>query len=229
MQSQLRHWMNLSEAVLHEIEIGGEVDPSSLEQLRSQDFKSKQLDLFPDIPTLEPDLPREFEEMGRIGPYYIARKIESQTTKHGPEYIYYLFDQGTPFGYVAVIHPNAEFGGGYTKSWHNPQIDGNGLRVVSIWVDRTHAGQNLGVKLYHWLLQNVCDYILPDDLQTQGGVAIWRKLLNSRAFDVMVYDYNTGTYRRRWAGKDFNQVYKTYNLRPFVTLRGKAETLIDNG
>ena len=68
MQSQLRHWINLSEAILHEIDIGGEVDPSSLEQLRSQDFKSKQLDLFPDIPTLEPNLPREFEEMGRIGP-----------------------------------------------------------------------------------------------------------------------------------------------------------------
>jgi hypothetical protein len=99
--------------------------------------------------------------------------------------------------------------------------------VVSVYVDPSHRGQNLALKMYQWLLQHVCDYILPDDLQTLGGVAIWRKLLNSRAFEVMVYDYNSGTTRRRWAGKDFNQVYNSHHLRPFVTLRGKAAELFN--
>lgn len=217
--------MRYRDLMLTEIEIGGEVDSSSMDNLRAQDFKSKQLPLFPELPTLEPELPKKFKHMGRIGGYFVARTIDNEGSRHGKEYSYVLLDQGTPIGYVAVVPPKANFGGGYNAP--NPPLDGNGLRVVSVVIERSHAGQNLALKLYQWLLQNVCDYILPDDLQTQGGVAIWRNLLrNTKTFEVMVYDADRGVIRRRKPGRDFQQVYKTDNLRPFVTLKGKAEELI---
>ena len=223
----MRRIINLleNEQALDEIEIGGEVDISHFDDIRDHDYRSKQLGLFPELPTMEPDLPPHFEEVGRIGSLFVACK-QYATSKNGKgEFSYVLFDSGEPIGYVSVIDPFADFNGRYLIS--NPKIHGDGLRVVSIFIDDEHRGQNLAVKLYHWLLTNVCDYLLPDDLQTHGGVAIWRKLRNSRAFDVLVYDPDREFSRERWSGKDFNQVYASNRLKPWVTLAGKANQLID--
>lgn len=215
--NEMRQWLT----VLHEIDIGGEVDSSELERLKTQDFTPKQLTLLPNVPA-EPTLPKDMELVGRIGPYFVTRKQERKG-----EFIYYLFDSGTPIAYVATIPPDAEFGEGWPGRKHqNPDLDGKGLRVVSIYLDPEVRGKGLSVALYEWLLSNVCDYILPDDLQTRGGVYIWKQMLRDPRFEIMVFNFQSQDYYKPKPGAVWANTYRSPWLRPFVTLAGKAEELL---
>jgi hypothetical protein len=80
--------------------------------------------------------------------------------------------------------------------------------------------------MYEFLLQNVCDYLVSDTAHSSGGAAIWRKMLNSRRFDVEVFDNNKYLSRKRRAGKDWAQVYQQWHLIPWVTLKGKADRIV---
>lgn len=230
----MRDLINLFEAQhLSEIEIGGDVDGTHLDDLKAKhNFEPRQLTLFPRAPS-EPTFPDKFTYMGRLGAYFVARTKEERsygTATGAVEYTYYLFDNGDPIMYVGTLHPKSEFGGAYAgRNASNPQIFGEGLRVVSIFLDPSARGQGLAVAMYEWLLQNVCDYILPDDLQTPGGVHIWKQLVRDRArFDVMVFNPEQHTYYRAKPGAIWANVYKSYNLFPFVTLAGKSDDLIDS-
>jgi hypothetical protein len=98
--------------ILNEIQIGGDLDTSHFDDLKQNDFKTKQLDLFPDIPTLAPNLPQDYEELGRIGAYYVARKMDNDGTqpwtaiKQQPEYSYVVFDKGEVISYVSMVIQN---------------------------------------------------------------------------------------------------------------------------
>lgn len=206
---------------LNEIEMGGYVDTSDFDELDKHDFSTGQLDLFKDIRGQDVNLPHDWEIVGKLGPYPIAihKQVDRETVT------YYLFDHQKPIGYVATQPPEASFGGGYHVS--NPPLGGTGLRVVSVYLKPEYTGKGLSLDLYEWLLKNVCDYILPDDLQTKGGVSIWKRMLRQpNRFDVEVHDPGTYETRRRKPGNDFHQVYRSEQLRPFVTLAGKADDLL---
>ena len=221
--------MRISEILL-EIEIGGQVDSSHLDDMNQNfDFEPKQLSLFPDIPN-EPNVPKKMEMMGRIGKYYVVRKNDDGNGNHKDGYTYYLFDSGKLVAYVSTIHPDADFGDAYPgRAAKNPDLNGIGLRVVSVYFDPVARGQGLSVALYEWLLKNVCDYILPDDLQTPGGVYIWKQLVRDPRFEVEIFNCNTYQYHRAKPGVVWSNVYKSYNLFPFVTLAGKAYELTNDG
>jgi GNAT superfamily N-acetyltransferase len=141
-----------------------------------------------------------------------------------------LFDSGKPIAYVATIPPDADFGEGRPgRKYENPELSGEGLRVISIFIDEEARGKGLAVALYHWLLTHACDYILPDDLQTRGGVFIWKQMLRDPRFEIMVFNHNTHEYYKPKPGAVWANTYKSYWLRPFVTLAGKADQLIDEG
>ena len=218
---------------LTEIRIGGEVDSDHLDDLNAQhDYTPKQLTLFPNVPS-EPTLPPDMELMGRLGAFYITRKKNDGQAYHkraGDEFVYYLFDSGKPVAYVGTIHPKSEFGDAYPGRLHSdPELLGTGLRVVSIFLDPAIRGQGTSVALYEWLLRNVCDYILPDDLQTKGGVYIWKQLLRDPRFEVMVFNHQNYDYYRARPGAIWANVYRSDRLRPFVALAGTADALIDHG
>jgi hypothetical protein len=229
MTQTLRHWMGL----MTEIRIGGEVDSGHLDDLESNhNFTPKQMTLpLPNV-TAEPTLPPKMEMAGRLGAYYVARKKddgESYYKRAGDEYMYYLFDSGKPVAYVSTIHPKTEFGDAYRgRLSSDPKLQGEGLRVVSIFLDPSIRGQRTSVALYEWLLHNVCDYILPDDLQTQGGVYIWKQLVSDPRFEVMIFNHEKYEFYRARPGATWRNVYRSENLRPFVTLAGKADGLIDS-
>lgn len=214
--NDMRQWLT----VLHEIEIGGEVDPSELEGLKQRDFTPKQLTLLPNVPS-EPTLPKDMELVGRIGPYFVTRK------QRRSESLYYLFDSGNPVAIVAGIPPDAEFGEGWRgRKFQNPDLHGKGLRIISIYLDPKVRGQGLAVALYEWLLTHACDYILPDDLQTPGGVYIWKQMLRDPRFEIMVFNFKSHDYYKPKPGAIWANTYRSYWLRPFVTLAGKADELI---
>jgi len=220
---------------LHEIEIGGGVDSTYLDDLNKQDYTSPQRDLFPEIPTLDPHLPKESKmtivgaldglRIARVDPRMGNYKYFHQYSQFEPgdgdasEVDYVLFDRAHAIGWAGMAIP--------PKPRQRPDsLEGTGGQVLSVYLDAAYRGRNLGLKLYSWLLSNVVDYLVADEMQTGGGVKLWRRALNSRAFEVMVYDPRTGQSRRRWAGKDFDQVYNRGDLIPWMTLRGKADELL---
>jgi len=222
----MRHLINLFESQkISEIEVGGYVDPPDyMSDYDNRDaHPEEQGELFPELPSIQ--LPKGFERVGTMGKFIVSRK-EDGKGKEGIKYTYVFFYDGKPASYIATIGINDPFGGGYRII--NPPLLGDGLRVISIWVNPTHRGQKLGIQMYEWLLKNVCDYILPDETHTYGGVNLWKQMLNRRnKFDVLVWDYEKSQFRRRWAGKDFAQIYNTNHLIPFVTLAGKSKELED--
>ena len=215
-----------------EVEIGGGVDRDFIDDIEGRaDFTNPQQDLFPEIPTLDPHLPKatKMKIVGSIGPYRVVKTgslISAEQAAENRRYNedtgidYVLFDRNKVVGWVGLIMPPK-------RRWQIYELDGTAGQVGSIYLDKPYRGQNLGIKFYQWLLTHVCDYLVSDELQTMGGVKLWRRALNSRAFDVLVYDKRTGMSRKRWAGKDFNQVYNTDDtLIPWMTLRGRADELM---
>lgn len=226
--TSIRRLMSIVESqIVSEIDIGGVVDGDHLYDLQKHgNYDPRQLDLFRDKPTpVAPELPHKggMKIAGRLGEYFVVSKADGR-----PGHVtYYVFNRGTPIAYAAVQPPHVELGDGGRPPV--PNLHGDGLRVISVYIDEQYRGRGLALSLYEWLLKNVCDYILPDGLQTPGGVFIWKSMLRDRRFDVMVYDDKRYTNRRRKPGKDFDAVYgdESWHLWPWATLRGKALDLID--
>jgi hypothetical protein len=208
-------------APLNEIELGGGVSSIDLEDKRNLDYKNKQQDLFPEIPTIEPNVPRGYQYVGNMGEYGIVKKKDTydhynyygkiESTHNSFQYVFTHF--GKPIGYVYVVEnpPIAS----------HLELSGKGLLIKQVYIEEDERGKNLDLKFYYWLLTHVCDYILPDTTHTEEGARLWRKLNQSRLFDMYVYDPRTGTSRKRWAGKDWNQIYNNDDLQPFLTLKGR--------
>lgn len=225
--ADMRSLMRLVEGLqpVNEIERGGEVDSTMLDDLEAEhDYTPDQLDLFPEIPSLELKLPKGFEQVGRIGTYFVTRRAESTSKNGDPEHTYYVFDKAKPIAYTALLDPSSNFGDGYGAT--DPMLGGKGLRTVSVYIAESHRGKDLGIALYEWVLTNVCDYLLPDSRHTPGGEYLWKKMLNSKKFEVMVFDPRTYMSRRRRSGKDFEQIYRNDDLCAWVTLAGKASRLM---
>lgn len=228
-----RRLINLIESadneLVSEIERGGYVDSKYLDHFRKgRDFSPRQLDLFPEISTTEPDVSADpkLKLEGRLKTMWVASKPSAHTYDPYPQQsrTYFIFDKGKPIAYVAVQHPQSPVGDG------NPPfiyLEGEGRRVISVYIDPEYRKTGLALDIYEWLLRNVCDYLLPDTMHTPGGEHIWKSMLKAQSrFDVQVFDPKRNVYRRRRPGKDFEQVYQNHALVPFVTLPGKAERLI---
>jgi GNAT superfamily N-acetyltransferase len=208
--------------LLWEIERGGYVEPDVLQDLQSDKFQNPQRDLFPEIPRLEPGGHPDYTQVGRIGGFFVLHKQGQE------DHLYILMDRSRVIGWISLIPIGSE----YQDYPHRNRdlkyhLTGTGFQVAGVYIDPEYSGRGLAVQMYEWLLRNVCDYIARDSSHTPGGEALWKKLLNSRRFDVMVYDPNKGTSRRRWAGKDWGHVYQDFYLSPWVTLAGKAQDLIE--
>lgn len=216
--------MKLNEIFLNEVELGGglaKVDFDHYDaELQDADFSGhKQYDLFPEIPTLT--LPKGWQRVGSMGEYIIIKKFEDYEDfddRRGfskgklPGYIYILIKGTKPIGYVYTVEKQLQYG---------PDLQGRGLLTKNVYIDKSERGKNLALKFYYWLLCNVTDYIIPDEMHTHAGAALWRKLNQSRLFDMYVYDPRTGMSRKRWAGKDWNQIYNNDDLQPFLTKKGR--------
>lgn len=208
---------------LVEVSIGGGIDKDYLDHLTQHaDYTNPQTDLFPDeVPTLDPNLPKGMKLVGKLGTFRVVHVVDGAATQSDKgEETYAIFDRNRPIAWVGLGPP---------KRGYDIKIIDNkftGYQVYSVYIDEDYRGKNLGVVFYKWLLTNVCDYLIADELQTRGGVKLWKRLQNSRQFDVEVYDDAKYQSRRRWAGKDFDQVYQNDMLVPWVTLRGKANRLV---
>lgn len=210
--------------ILHEVDLGGDMDDGYIDRLKDKnDFTNPQLDLFPkEIPTLDPKVPQGMKIVGKIGAYRVvmSEKSDAAFQKNIQEVDYVLFDKSKAIAWIALYippKPESEIFG----------MNGEGGQVVSVYINPEYRGQRLGLKMYVWVLTNVCEYLVADEQQTQDGAKLWRRALNSRAFDVEVYDKRNSTTRRRWSGKDFDQVYQNSELVPWMTLRGKADLIRD--
>jgi hypothetical protein len=207
---------------LNEIELGGELVSTAFDKykddLEKADYSGhKQYDLFPEIPTLT--LPAGYERVGHMDEYQIVRKKApyQDRDRRGfqtgtlPGYMYILVKNAKPIGYCYTVQ----------KSPNQPDLQGKGLMTKTVYVEDSERGKNLALKFYYWLLTHVCDYLIPDDTHTYDGSALWRRLNQSSKFDMYVYNPETGMSRKRWAGKDWNQIYNNDYLQPFLCLKGR--------
>lgn len=217
---------DIFEDELEEVELIHSVDDTNMDDLKSK-YKNtiKQLDLFSDIPTMSPDdLPVGSEVIGRFEDYTVVditdTEWEASIKKVNPRHNRshgYAVTMDEHRGYVLMTQDNVV---GYlfgATAWLD-QLVSNGFYVDIISIDKQYSGKGLAMKLYYWLLANKYAYIIAGDMQTRAGAALWKRLNNSRRFETLVWDDYKGDYRKRWSGKDFDQVYKTGHLIPIVTL-----------
>jgi hypothetical protein len=125
--------------------------------------------------------------------------------------MYILVKETKPIGYCYTVE----------KNLNEPELKGKGLLTKNILIDDSERGNQLALKFYYWLLTHVCDYVIPDESHTRAGAALWRKLNQSKKFDLFVFDPKTYTTRKRWAGKDWNQIYQNDRLQPILTIAGR--------
>lgn len=215
---------------LLEIELGGEVTSDQINDVAKQhDYTNPQLDLWDELPTLDPNLPNTMEIVGKIGELRIVIDSKRSTTDCDDYYLFYIKE---PVMWIALCNPGANSTNHVDVAHdisHFFDDRGIGKQVKSIYLAPEFRGQNLGLKMYYWLLKNVCDYIVADTMHTYGGERLWKKMLNSRRFHVEVFDTEKYISRKRWVGKDFKQIYNTDGrLIPWVTLPEKLDYLLDH-
>ena len=222
-----------------EVDIGGAIDDDDFpDQLHTKDLSSDQLDLFDKVPTGEPRLPPNLKMLGRMGAYFVAERFKDSSRTPAPKSDKYsygsrniIFIKDGKAAAAIYLAPWTRDNMEYSYQYHNkPDLYGTGLMVKAVQVVPEFRGQNLGPMLYQWVLSNICDYILADNTHTLGGVKLWRRMLNMKGtFAVEVWDSQEFKSRRRWAGKDFEQVYKQGHLHPWVTLRQNLTRVLQGG
>jgi hypothetical protein len=217
--------------IISEVDRGGEVDDGMLYDYKEKEAPNKQLDLFPDIPSLEPDnMPKNFQIIGRIGEYTIVEdhnehkanphweRQHYNTVKITKQHAYVLYFKTEVVGYVV----------GYDCFFHDSAIAHryahNGFQISTVNIHEDHRGKKLTLQLYLWLLNKKYDYILPDETHTHDGVKLWAKLNSSPVFDCVIWNTEKYDYSKK-KGKFFNQVYEKYGLIPVLTLNGKSHKL----
>ncbi len=205
---------------MNEIIKGGGVTSDFIDDINSDDHTNDQYNLFPHIPTLDPKLPKTMKIVGSIGGYRVVSVFNDFEFEGSKHFDYVLFDHKRAIGFLALMIP---------PKIKQRYVDLPGIvgQIGAIYIAKDYRGKRLGLLFYKWILSNVCDYLVADELHTDGGVKLWKDASNSNMFDVRVYDETKGYSRRRWSGKDFDQVYRYDHLIPWMTLRGKAD--IDQG
>jgi hypothetical protein len=226
--------------ILSEIELGGGVDSNILKPFPNYGGaddhtdaaepkidEPKQLELFKDLPVAA----KNYTPLGKISGKYIfaelKRSMNGFSANEKGERTFVLFaDNGKPVGVLALTAPDSEDGAGRRGPYVHYELHGLGYRVSTVKIDPDHSGQGLAIKCYYFLLQNVCDFLMADTMQTSDGAALWQKMLNSRKFAVQVFDAENHVKCKRRSGKDFNHVYNTSHLYPFVTLPHELDQVL---
>lgn len=223
----MRNFINIVETKLKEMERGGQIESDSLDYINSKhDFQNQQLDLFQELPGLDPQIPKGFEKVGRIGEYTVLRELN---TRIAGEVMIVLIDKSKAIGWVSMLPVDS-------RSMNYPlrlnpligNLGGKGLQVVGVYVDVQHRGRKLGQQMYKWILENVCDYIVADETHTASGEALWRSLIKSPEFDVEVFNPDTLDCKKARGGKAWDLLYtsdKSWHKIPWVTLTGKSENI----
>lgn len=208
--------------LLNEIELGGYLETDELDKIRKDNFTNPQLDLFTQKPSKTPNLPHGYVQLGMLGDYAV---LQNTQYSYGVELV--LIDRNVPIGYLKLskLHHHSL----PAARWLQNNLTGVGYSSTEIYIDSKYRGQRLAMSLYHWALTHVCDYIVADSTHTWKGAALWKNMLNSKKFVVNVYDPNKEISRKRWAGKDFDQVYNVDDLIPWVTIPKKYHSVIGNG
>lgn len=221
----------LTGSTLNEIEIGGGISPSVLDDMREKNHHVDKPEYagqgelfpgkFPDLAKIHGTLSAPYKMVGRIDGFVVGLKTDEEqgvTT-------YVVFSEGTAIAWVSFRHKPIM---PYTGHNMHHDLHGIGAQVCGVNVHPDHTGKRLALKLYKFVLENVYDYIIADATQSMGGVKLWKMLNNSRAFDVLVYDPRVGYSRKRWSGKDLDGVYKNDDLILWATLAGRGHQ-IDSG
>ena len=214
---------------IFEVEIGGGIELNDFpDNLPNQDLSSDQLDLFEPNTTGDPRLPYNLKLKGRMGEFYVAERLPKVGEEKSSSKCFVWIHSGKAVAYVWLTTYSKENMNYPTDIYHKPELNGIGYRVSAVFVDPEYRGKALGPSIYEWLLKNVCDYLMADSLQTMGGVKLWKKLKSMKQFSVQVWDSERYMSRARRAGKDFNHVYNTSHLIPWVTLKSKLNFVLDD-
>lgn len=173
-----------------------------------EDYRNTQMDLFPDIPTLMPKLPKSMKKIGNIGEMTVVLHKDARTHE------IILFDKNKG---VAKIELEDVSDGRTVHYWK-----ASGYRVDSIFVAEGYTGKDLALKLYRWILLNYANYLMAGESQTKGGVKIWKKLVASDEFTTYIIGYDENyeddvKLVDNW--EDFKKVYDNDDFIPLVTIR----------
>lgn len=210
---------------LFEVEVGGGLELGDFpDDLPSKDLSSNQLDLFKSVPTGEPNLPPNLKLRGRMGEFYVAERLEKGSK--GSRCFVWIHD-GKAASYLWLTPYTLENLNYPSEMRYRPDLHGTGFRVSAVFATEEFRGQKIGPKMYQWCLENVCDYLMADSMQTPAGVALWKYLRRLPQFAVQVWDGDKYMSRHRKTGKDFDHVYNTSHLIPWVTLKSKLEDVLD--
>lgn len=233
MDRPLFHKYRMRYSEINEVEVGGGIELGDFpDNLPDTDMSSKQLDLFKTTPSGEPNVPPNLKLKGRMGEFYVAEREpktpeeKAQASSKGAKCFVWILD-GTAAAYIWLTPYTREHMNYPQDMSYKPDLHGTGLRASAVFVAPEFRGQDLGPKIYQWVLTNVCDYIMADAMQTHGGVKLWQRLRQMKQFVVHVWDGDKYFSRQRRTGKDFNHVYNVSHLIPWVTLRSKLDKVLD--
>jgi GNAT superfamily N-acetyltransferase len=220
-------YQEFARPIVNEIETNAQMgDDAFIDHLHKDDFSGRQLDLFREIPSLEPDIPPNYKFVGRLGEFFVAKRNKE---RGNPYTSYVFFNRDSALGYVSLAAYDRSASQYPAHAPEAPELSGIGLRIHGVQVQPKFRGQGLGLKMYKWLLENVCDYLMADDVQTPDGVALWKRLqAQSNIFTVEVWDGEKFESRFRKRGRDFNYVYDKCHLIPWVTIPSKYEMVIEH-
>ena len=205
---EMRQLINLVESKITEIERGASLEDDWEDQ--EGEFAPEKLGVpgkeDPNQPKLFPDeeLPRRVKPgaspfgdstpMVQVGNlpngYAVARprtKFDDEDSiYHDPmpgddfyeaEVLFVVFDDITPVGYVRGKIGSV-----------SSEIDGNGgscVKVSGVRTDKAYLKRGIALMLYAWMMKEVADYIEADDIQSDGGVRLWEKMVLSPQFEVL--------------------------------------------
>jgi GNAT superfamily N-acetyltransferase len=209
---------------LDEIELGGQLDSSFVDDLDKKDLSSDQLDLFEPTTTGQPRLPANMKLIGRTGAYYVAQRTgplpgQSQSKD---EHLYVFIKDNKAAGYICLYPWSGDHVNYPHQVSYQPDLHGKGLRTAAVMVMPDFRGQNLGPTMYKWVLENVCDYIIADATHTQGGAALWKRMRAMKnVFAVEIWNADKYETQPRW----HRHVYDRDHYIPWITLRGREHNI----
>ena len=216
------------------MQIGGDVESHFIDDVQGRaDFTNPQQDLFPDIPTLDPHLPKsaKMEIVGKIGTYRVVKAdsmisaeqaAENRRYHEDNEVDYVLFDRNKVVGWVGLIMPPK-------RQWRIHELEGTAGQVGSIYLDAPYRGQNLGIKLY------------PMDARQRLRLSSRRRVADDGWREALAQGTQLACVRCHGVRQTHRDVAQTVGrqrlqsgvhtddtLIPWMTLRGKANELMTN-
>jgi hypothetical protein len=215
-------WCYVCDDSLTEVEIGGYIEKGDFpDNLDDDDLSSDQLDLFNPVPSGEPRIPADYKIVGRMDEHFIIKKNNNEW--------YVVVCDGNAAAYVCLSAYKDSLN--YPSAIrYEPQLQGKGFRSSAVYVSDDYRGKNLAARLYRWVLENVCDYIIADSMQTPDGVKLWNRLrLDKKNFVVSIWnpeDYDSVVPSRK---RQMARVYQNDSLIPWVTIPSKYEEVMDLG